>query len=312
MASTTLFKDYDEMAEMATLPPFELRALKESVAPETAMEKLEFCEDGFEDTHIRNTLRRIAATLYCHQRHSTRYQSQVSILLDIFDCSYQSSQMLNSRNTLLVFLSAMHRRQPQQDVSGALGLKRIDSAEMVKLCDWKPLYYAIIAEIRRLQEDLEAHFTKNRDSTLLLHTFGKECENIYAPFTMANLGEQLVEFWQLLMDHRLIGTLEEAVRFKDLAASNGMNMSDDQSVETKAFVADWRKSNSKEEKRKQLRARRGMHDAASMKYHDVVEMLWSDYISIADETYAAAEETELYYPGGKLDRFVCCPRTIHY
>ncbi|KAF7193957.1 hypothetical protein HII31_04639, partial [Pseudocercospora fuligena] len=249
--------EHDQQAtRVAPSSPYELIAFKNTVTPADAIKKLWQGRDGFSHVEIQRNLRRIAITLYGHQKLASRYQSS----------------MRTGRNTLLFFICAIHMRQAPTNVQETLNIKRTNPAEMVGLYYFECLYYAIIHDIRRLQVNVEEHLSKHPDSTLQLHSHGRDCERPNDPFTMTDLAEQLEEFWVLLTDYRLLGPLETCTRLRFFADTISVDLSKAEAEDR--FIEQFNAKPDTEQKRILVRSP-GMYDAASMSTQEIYNLLWN-------------------------------------
>ncbi|EME87652.1 uncharacterized protein MYCFIDRAFT_192023 [Pseudocercospora fijiensis CIRAD86] len=243
---------------VAPSSPYELIAFKNTVTPADALKKLEQWHDGFSNVEIQRSLRRIAITLYGHQKLAYRFQTR----------------MHSGRNILLYFICAIHRCRAPSNVQEAMNMKRLAPVKMVGIYYFDCLYYAIIADIRRLQADVEDHLSRHPNSTVQLHNYGRDCEHINDPFTMRDLGELLEEFWVLLTDHRLLGPLETVVRTKSYADLDRLDLGEQE--QEKAFIEEW-EAKSAAERNRILERSRGMYDMASKTSEEVMNILWAEY-----------------------------------
>ncbi|KXT18945.1 hypothetical protein AC579_8749 [Pseudocercospora musae] len=260
------FEHNQQATGLAPSSPYELIAFQNTVTPADALKKLWQGRDGFGDVEIQRNLRRIAITLYGHQKLASRYQSS----------------MRTGRNTLLFFICAMHMRRAPPNIQETLNIKRSNPAEMIGLYYFECLYYAIIHDIRRLQVNVEEHLSKHPDSTLQLHSHGRDCERSNDPFTMTDLAEQLEEFWVLLTDHRLLGPLESRTRIRFQADTSGVDLS--KAEAESEFIEQFNAKPETEQKRVLARSQ-GMHDAASMSTQKIYDLLWTRFAPVIQKGF---------------------------
>lgn len=154
---------------------------------------------------------------------------------------YYHGNVCDGRNSLAYFICAVHRQQAPQpkmhtrhnsnsstvstSSSGSCKsvkkgknceLPKLVTTSMLPLGYWDSLYYALIAEIRQLHDDLQKRFgfaCANGSETL--HTRGPD-GNSDQPITAIDLASMLETAWYTLMDNRLVATLDDAVRMRKM------------------------------------------------------------------------------------------------
>ncbi|KAF2172056.1 hypothetical protein M409DRAFT_49813 [Zasmidium cellare ATCC 36951] len=179
-------------------PAGTLAGLAPMITPSNARETIKAgLVTGFSFGHIKQSLRTTAISVFTHQKLAPRYQYRVR----------------DGANNLVFFLCAVQAYQaPGNDDQ----LPRIGEVQMLPLGNWESLYLALVAEIRAVYSDIKLHFNTEREGgARVLHMRGGDGKEEQKPFTALNFGHQLEEMWHLLMDARLLGPLEEAVRMEN-------------------------------------------------------------------------------------------------
>ena len=150
---------------------------------------------------------------------------------------YYHGNVCDGRNSLAYFICAVHRQSAPQPKLHArhtsngssksngssssckstgrsknCELPKLVTTSMLPLCYWDSLYYALVAEIRQLHDDLQNRFGFGcENGTKPLHSRGPEGTTAQ-PITAIDLASMLETAWYTLMDNRLVATLDNAVR----------------------------------------------------------------------------------------------------
>ncbi|KAK4508281.1 hypothetical protein PRZ48_002019 [Zasmidium cellare] len=241
-------------------PAGELAGLGASTTPSTAREAL---KGGFVAAltygQIKQHLRMAASTLFTHQKLAVRYHYRVK----------------GGANTLVFFLCGSHGFQAIGDDEE---LPRLGEVQMLPMGCWESLYLALVSEVRALYSDIRLHFTGELGrGELVLHTRGASGMEEDKPFTAFDLGSQLEEMWHLLMDARLVGPLEKAVRLEN--ASEQYRAHYGNSSFREYFQNDFYKLEPKDMDAK-LDAIEGMVNQADFSSHKIDEMLWQKHADL--------------------------------
>lgn len=159
---------------------------------------------------------------------------------------YFHNDVCDGRNSLAYFICAMHRQQaPQpmtkshfhQNLSSSYNfhssassstscpldnpgenceLPKLSPTSMLPLGHWDSLYYALVAEIRQLHQDLINRYGFACEiENPVLHQQGPD-GTTDQQITAIDLASMLETAWYALMDHRLVATLDDAVRTRNL------------------------------------------------------------------------------------------------
>lgn len=138
-------------------------------------------------------------------------------------------------------MCAVHGKQAPA-TEHALALDDLEQLSMLPLGHWEGLYYAVVGEVRRLYEVLREDVTSERENgNITLHTGGRDGLSADKDFTALNFASMLEEMHFMLMDQRLIGPLEIAVRREKLA-NNYRDTFGDVAFRQR-FDTDWAKLN---------------------------------------------------------------------
>ncbi|KAK5171704.1 uncharacterized protein LTR77_003340 [Saxophila tyrrhenica] len=169
--------------------------------------------------------------------------------------SYYHGNVCDGRNALAYFICAMHRQSaPQPQTHTRQGsvvsnsshsssnsckstgrtknceLPKLVTTSMLPIGYWDSLYYALVAEIRTLYNDLQQRFGFGcENGTTPLHYLGQDGKT-NQPFTAIDFALMLESAWYTLMDNRLVATLDDAVRMRRMRENyakqevNGINV----------------------------------------------------------------------------------------
>ncbi|KAK3058087.1 hypothetical protein LTR09_001164 [Extremus antarcticus] len=215
-----------DIALVPFIDPIILTGLDFSMKPSHARYE---AEQGFikpfPELKVIHQLKKLALAIYNQEKLIPDYHSNV--------CS--------GRNALAYFLTAMHRQQaPQPQTHTRQGsvastssgsssnsckstggkrnceLPKLVTSSMLPLGYWDSLYYAIIAEIRTLYQDLQQRFGFGCETgTYPLHNRGSDGDT-NEPFTAIDFASMLETAWYALMDNRLVAALDDAVRMRKM------------------------------------------------------------------------------------------------
>ena len=188
---------------------------------------------GLPETKVMHIIKSLAVMVYNQEKMTPFYHDNV--------CGV--------RNPLAFFLCAVHRQQAPQpkthtrhtsnssqlsasnndNTAGTVSCKsaanggektcelpKLSTTSMLPLGNWDCLYYALVAKIWKLHSDLQDRFGFGcENGTMPLHYRGPDCSETQQPITAIDLASMLESAWYALMDHRLVATLDNAVRMKN-------------------------------------------------------------------------------------------------
>ena len=222
------------MVDIASIPRVEsivLTGLDFSMKPERARYEVEqgFIR-GFPEVKVKHIIKALAVMVYNQEKMTPFYHTHVC----------------NARNPLAFFLCAVHRQQapqpkthtrqnsnssqmavsdtngvavcnsPSRDGKKKCDLPKLSTDSMLPLGNWDCLYYALVAEIHKLHSDLQERFGFGcENGTQAIHYRGRDGLT-QEPITPIDLASLLETAWYTLMDNRLVATLDDAVRMKNL------------------------------------------------------------------------------------------------
>lgn len=95
-----------------------------------------------------------------------------------------------------------------------LNVESFNSTSSLSLGYWDSIYYALVVKIRNLHQ----HMT-NTDDEEILHIYDTTGNTNNQPYTLRDFRRLLGNVWALLIDLRLLGPLERAVRMQNYAES---------------------------------------------------------------------------------------------
>lgn len=186
-------------------------------------------------------------------------------------------QAQDGADTLAYFICAAYGQEPPSHPE-ALSASVHKHNKPFKLCHWDSLYYALLAEIRTLYDDIQQHFQSElANGTFVLHTRGWDGSVPNSPWTALNMASQLEELWLLLMDANLLGPLDEAVRTEQFAEKFREEYSEEEFRGRFAIV--WSEM-SPAQKDEAVDQAPGMIDTHSMSPTDIIDMLWQQQIPL--------------------------------
>lgn len=147
---------------------------------------------------------------------------------------YYHGNVCDGRNSLAFFICGVHRQSAPQSTSALhkkvhsrssadsansstsgksscksptpgkwCELPKLVTTSMLPLSHWDGLYYALIAEIRLLYEDLNNRFGFCTEPNPILHNFGLD-GTPDVPFTARDFASMLESAWYALMDSRYV------------------------------------------------------------------------------------------------------------
>ncbi|KAF2486764.1 hypothetical protein BDY17DRAFT_321529 [Neohortaea acidophila] len=243
---------------------------------------------------------------------------------------YYHANVCDGRNSLAYFICAMHRQTAPQPMTKTHSRQNSivstasdhstascrsatpgKTCELPKLCTtsmlplgyWDSLFYALVAEIRSLRDDLERRFGFACEiDNPVLHAHGPDGDS-NAPFTAVDFAVMLETAWYALMDNRLVATLDDAVRMKNLregAAKVGSNRASKEDYTMKDNADD-------DDHEEQLLwpppIVPGLVDVCGMLPEQINEMLWENHMpainracqeNFEDESMLTAYRAELH------------------
>ena len=201
-------------------------------------------------------------------------------------------------NPLAYFICAMHRQaapQPQKKKNKHTSISSTSSSDSTNSCKsakpgkncelpnlvttsmlplgyWDSLYYALLSEIRQLYGDLQAKYGWSMEhGTTPLHNEGLDAVH-KEPITAIDLAAILETAWYELMDHRLVATLDDAVRLRKMRenASKKHNSLATQTSEDEAAYS-------------RPPVMEGLLDINGLTAEAIVEILWFKHAPEVDE-----------------------------
>ena len=233
--------------DIASIPRIEsivLTGLDFSMNPEKARCEVErgFIV-GFPEIKVMHIIKSLAVMVYNQEKMTPFYHDDVCEVrnpLAFFLCAVHrqqapqpkthtrhtsnSSQLSNSSNTNTVTVAC---KPAATGAKKTCELPKLSTTSMLPLGNWDCLYYALVAEIWKLHSDLQDRFGFGcENGTQPLHYRGPDCSESQQPITAIDLASLLETAWYQLMDHRLVATLDNAVRKKhehELQANNQDN-----------------------------------------------------------------------------------------
>lgn len=214
-----------------------LTGLDFSMKPERARYEVEkgFIKP-FPEVKVMHQIKSLAIMVYNQEKMTYLYHSNVC----------------DGRNALAYFICAVHRQQsPQPQTHTRQGsvssqnsntsriscnstggkknceLPKLVTTSMLPLGYWDGLFYALVAEIRSLHQDLQQRFGFGcENGTTPLHHGGQDGTSS-KPVTPIDLASMLETAWYMLMDHRLVATLDDTVRMRRMRESTARVQADD-------------------------------------------------------------------------------------
>ena len=283
----------EDTMDIASIPRIEsivLTGLDFSMNPEKV--RFEAQKDfikGLPETKVMHIIKSLAVMVYNQEKMTPFYHSNVC----------------DVRNPLAFFLCAVHRQQAPQPKTHArhtsnssqlsnsnttntvacksasnggkktCELPKLSTTSMLPLGNWDCLYYALVAEIWKLHSDLQDRFGFGcENGTTPIHYRGRDGMT-QDPITPIDLASLLETAWYALMDHRLVATLDNAVRMKSrdqLAKHQGE--SDDFDAGDKAPVL------------------YGLIDVNALDPDTIIHVLWEKYRAEVDEACVENFEDE--------------------
>ena len=175
------------------------------------------------------------------------------------------------------------------------------------LANWESLYYALIAEVRHLYNELKQTYGGDFGrGTAILHPFGENATSSGSePFSALRFAAELESFWKELMDNRLVAALDIAVREKQIEEQISSGMQTMNSSQRAAAVdnAD------------------GLMDVNGMTYDEIMDILWTKHApeierkateNVNSRTLLAACRAEVREAGSnRSSAESTCSRNIH-
>ncbi|KAI5369858.1 hypothetical protein Slin15195_G007360 [Septoria linicola] len=171
-----------------------MEELEETISPARAWEIMMTNVVSFTDATIQNHLRTFAIALVKHRQLAAAH----------------SQEAFNEDNALLHLVCTIHGARPEPGT--ILSIERFALAPCLTLAMWDSLYYALIAEVR---SQYAAATMSTGDK--ILHEHGSTGDATNQPFTVDGFQVLLKNIWGFLVDPRLLGPLETAVRIHEVA-----------------------------------------------------------------------------------------------
>lgn len=229
----------------------------------------------FPELKVKTIIKSLAIKVYTQEKLTNLYHSNVC----------------DDRNALAWFLCSVHRQsapQPkkhrrndsnssnQSNSSSKSGgscksvsrngkknceLPTLVTTSMLPLGYWEGLYYALLAEIQQLHADLQERFGFTCDTgTEPLHRNGPD-GNTKQPIYPVHLASMLESAWFELTDHRLVATLDDAVRMKNMRQQAAQQQDDNNALPQVIY---------------------GMIDINALKLETIIHFLWEKYAPEVD------------------------------
>ena len=168
---------------------------------------------------------------------------------------------------------------------------------MLPLGYWDSLYYALVAEIRQLHNDLQNRFGFGcENGTTPLHNGGPDGTS-NQPVTAIDLASMLETAWYTLMDNRLVATLDDAVRMRRIRENAAKELANGRTKPTtdgKYYVGDGTE---------QPPALYGLMDVNELTPEAIISLLWEVHApeidracceNFEDESMLTAYRAELH------------------
>lgn len=181
------------------------------------------------EARVKHLIKTLAKMIH-HQEHSTPvYHFRVCNLrsaLTFFLCAVhrldspqpRTHSRQNSNSSQMVApdsTGSSSCRSPSRNGRKRCELPDLVTDSMLSLGNWDGLYYAVLAETQKLHSDLQERFGFGcENGTEPLHHRGNDGSGRGA-ITPIDLASLLETAWYELTDHRLVATLDEAVRLKN-------------------------------------------------------------------------------------------------
>lgn len=179
---------------------------------------------------------------------------------------------MDGKNTLAYFLCAQYEvptPSPKNKNKTKVERPKLRSCIPKPLAFWDSVYYAAVAAVRQLYDDLQQRFGADFGggiTPIILHNAGFNGADTSArhPWSALQMAAQLEEMWFALMDQRVVSALDKAVRLKQVDAQIG-DLPDNNTEEASQKVA-------------ALFAKaEGLMDVNSMTPDQIMAVLWSNH-----------------------------------
>lgn len=182
-------------------------------------------------------------------------------------------------------------------------LPQLSTTSMLPLGNWDGLYYALVAEIRRIHSDLQEKFGwAIGNGVQPLHHYGTNGKKREA-VTPIELASMLETAWYRLMDNRLVASLDDAVRMRKIRDNVAEKRS---STSTKASSHNDNDGGDNEEEDTEDDYERppvdqGLVDVNGMNTEDIIDMLWARYAAEVDQACTEYFEDESMFTAHQAD-----------
>ncbi|KAK5132995.1 hypothetical protein LTR08_008282 [Meristemomyces frigidus] len=173
--------------DMTTAPAKVREALAKGLISTVAEEK------------VQGQLKSLAVSVYNHQKASTMFRAKVC----------------DGKNTLAYHMCALFELTANSPEEG--GRPKLRTLKALPLANWDLLYYALTAEIRQMYSELQQQYgSKFENGTVIIHNAGQDGTGgeVQRPVSAVHMAAMLENLWSTITDHRLVATLDQAVRNK--------------------------------------------------------------------------------------------------
>lgn len=101
-------------------------------------------------------------------------------------------------------------------------LPKLDHDEPLPLAYWDGLFYALVAEIRYLYQDIKLRLGAEIErGDRVLHNYGRDCRTKNAPFSAVDLARLLEICWEKIMSPQLVTALDFAIQQRACFVTTG-------------------------------------------------------------------------------------------